>query len=176
MWPDVVQRTATMRRATWMILMEAQVLGVQEGTLALGIRSANHFHAFKASGHDEIVRQALIEELGLDCRVEPVLDPGASLGLAPSGRGSGDGEAPAPAAPPEPAKPAKPQDPPPAPRPARQRVGAREPEPVAAASAVPPHLDEPADDDPDDDDAALSGVALLQRDLGATVIGEYDAS
>jgi DNA polymerase-3 subunit gamma/tau len=50
---------------------------------------------------------------------------------------------------------------------------------VPSAAAVPyvrPEDDSPADDDPDIADASLSGVELLQRDLGAKVIGEYDSS
>ncbi len=53
---------------------------------------------------------------------------------------------------------------------AREHVGAGIPQ----APAVPPELDEPSIDDPDDEAAGLSGIALLKRDLGAEIIGEYD--
>ena len=90
MWPDVVQRTAGMRRATWTILLESQVLGYEDGTLSLGISQPGYFSAFKGSGHDEIVRQALLDEIGIDCRVEPVLLPasgssGSSGSAGPAG-------------------------------------------------------------------------------------------
>jgi DNA polymerase-3 subunit gamma/tau len=42
--------------------------------------------------------------------------------------------------------------------------------------SVPPEQDVPEADDPDLDDSGLTGIALLERDLGARVIGEFDSA
>ena len=46
----------------------------------------------------------------------------------------------------------------------------------AARPAEPGHEDTPSADDPDADETGLTHQDLLARELGAKVIGEYDAS
>ena len=94
--------------------------------------------------------------LGLDVAVDLVLDPNA---VAPT-------PAPTPAPPVEP----KPDPEPAGPSP-RERAAA-----VVAeedATSVPAADDIASEDDPDAD-GDLSGLALVQRELGGTVMTEYD--
>ena len=61
---------------TWMLLMEqVQVASVDDRVLVLAFANEGKRRGFAASGHDEIVRQALIDVLGLDRRIDAVLDP-----------------------------------------------------------------------------------------------------
>ena len=79
MWPDVVERVKTYKRVTWMLLMEqVQVASVDDRVLVLAFTNEGKRRGFAASGHDEIVRQALIDVLGLDRRIDAVLDPKAA--------------------------------------------------------------------------------------------------
>ena len=65
MWPEVVERVKEYKRVTWMLLMEqVQVASVDDRVLVLAFGNAGKRRGFSASGHDEIVRQALIDVLG----------------------------------------------------------------------------------------------------------------
>ncbi len=84
MWPEVVERVKEYKRVTWMLLMEqVQVASVDDRVLVLAFGSEGKRRNFSSSGHDEIVRQALIDVLGLDRRVDAVLDPSAAAVPAP---------------------------------------------------------------------------------------------
>ena len=79
MWPEVVERVKEYKRVTWMLLMEqVQVASVDDRVLVLAFGNEGKRRNFSSSGHDEIVRQALIDVLGLDRRVDAVLDPSAA--------------------------------------------------------------------------------------------------
>ena len=85
MWPDVVERVKEYKRVTWMLLMEqVQVASVDDRVLVLAFGSEGKRRNFSSSGHDEIVRQALIDVLGLDRRIDAVLDPSAAAVPAPA--------------------------------------------------------------------------------------------
>jgi DNA polymerase-3 subunit gamma/tau len=144
-WPDVLERVAKLRRATWTLVSHnAQVADVSEGRVVLAITTAGLRDTFLRGGHEEIVRQALIDVLGLGAKVEAVVDPSARPAAttdSPASGAAGDAAPPAgPAA-----------------------------SPVAAGDD-----DGPSVDDPDADDTGLSHQQLLERQLGAKVIGEYD--
>ncbi len=79
MWPNVLEKVKAKRRVTWMMLLEkSDVIGVDEKQLQIGLREPGSLKAFTQSGHDEIVRQALIDVVGLDLMVVAVLDPSLS--------------------------------------------------------------------------------------------------
>ena len=72
-WPDVLGRIYQMRRATWTFLSEhAQVISYDGQRLVLGIATEGLANAFRQGSHSEVVRQALIDALGVDARVEGV--------------------------------------------------------------------------------------------------------
>ena len=96
-WPDVLGRIYQMRRATWTFLSEhAQVLTYDGQRLVLGIATVGLANAFRNGSHAEVVRQALIDTLGVDARVEGVPH---DLGTAPAGGGAQATSQPASAAP-----------------------------------------------------------------------------
>ena len=85
-WPDVLGRIYQMRRATWTFLSEhAQVLSYDGQRLVLGIATVGLANAFRNGSHAEVVRQALIDTLGVDARVEGVPH---DTGSTPTGGGA----------------------------------------------------------------------------------------
>ncbi|HET7799800.1 MAG TPA: DNA polymerase III subunit gamma and tau, partial [Humibacillus xanthopallidus] len=72
-WPTVLGRIFTMRRLTWTFVSQnAQVMGFDGRTLTLGIATAGLTTTFRSGNHSEVVRQALIDELGVDAVVDGV--------------------------------------------------------------------------------------------------------
>jgi len=177
MWPDVLDVVKGMRRFTWTLLSHnAQVAGVADGRLTLAMVNAGARDSFTSSGSDEIVRQALITVLAVDWKVDAVVDPstdpaagGAPTAAAPAATSlaaPGPGAEAAQAVP-QPERPAAPSG-----RAAAMAAVAEE----AAGNPVGSADDAPSADDPDADETGLTSQDLLARELGAKVIGEYDAS
>jgi DNA polymerase-3 subunit gamma/tau len=130
---------------TWMMLFDkVQVLGVDGQTLTLGFPDAGSVKNFTSSGHDEVLRQVLIDVLGVDWRIDPVHQPGA--------------------------RPAAATPPPASSGPAAGPTGA--PAPAGPATAVAPADDEVDLTDSHDVDEGLTGAELIARELGGQVIGE----
>jgi DNA polymerase III subunit gamma/tau len=202
LWPDIVEATKLRRRVAWMHLTQnSQVIGVEGNTLVLGFNNAGARDSFVNGGCDEILRQAAIDVVGMDWKVDAIVDPGARpdasspSGSAPASSGgpttasaTAPVEAPptvadAPAPPPEAPDDSAPEPTPPS---ARQAARPADPDAVAAArgaisrtrpnqSAEDPRASADADAHPDDPDADAGGVdttELLQRELGAQVIEE----
>ncbi|MEI2775141.1 MAG: DNA polymerase III subunit gamma and tau [Tetrasphaera sp.] len=88
-WPDVLAKIFTLKRTTWTFLSEhAQVVGYDGRTLVLGIATTGLANTFRAGVHADIVRQALIDVLGLDVRVDAVVGSGGQ-GAGGTGQGGG---------------------------------------------------------------------------------------
>jgi DNA polymerase-3 subunit gamma/tau len=84
-WPDVLAKLFAMKRTSWTFVSEhAQVLDYDGSRLTLGIATVGLANTFRRGQHAELVRQALIDVLGVDARVEGIPTPDASLS-APSG-------------------------------------------------------------------------------------------
>ncbi len=204
LWPDIVDATKQRRRVTWIHLTtNAQVVAVDEKTLTLGFANAGARDSFDSGGSSEIVRQAAIDVVGADWRIETIVDPGAST------------------VPPPPTEPAAAADshsvpaatPAPAPTPAGApddapgwasdeqvteptnepgRTAATEPDASAAARKAIRQTKSPDDsaptaalagadadahrDDADAESDALAGAELLARELGAEMIEEIPHS
>ena len=168
LWPDVLDVVKGMRRFTWTLLSHnAQVAGLEEGRLTLAMVNAGARDSFLRGGSDEIVREALIQVLGVDWKVDAIVDPstepveGKSKQAAPSA-GPADAADSAPGAAPQ--------------RPKTSRRAAAMAAVAEAAPAAAGPEDVPSADDADADDTGLTHHDLLARELGAKVIGEYDAS
>jgi DNA polymerase III subunit gamma/tau len=76
LWPDVIENVKKRRRLTWSLLSaSAHILGVDDKNITVGIANAGARDSFVRSESDEILRQAFIEVVGLDRKIEVVLDP-----------------------------------------------------------------------------------------------------
>jgi DNA polymerase-3 subunit gamma/tau len=196
LWPEVIEATKLKRRMTWIHLTQnAQVVAVDASTLTLGFNNAGARESFVNGGSPEIVRQAAIDVIGADWRVEAIVDPGASAGGPQTGRGSAPPESRPAAEPPAPtaggaSRELTPEDsldqatgqasdaPERADRTADASASAREAI-ARTRQAGPPARDARLEadvdahrDDPDVESSGLGGAELVQRELGATVIEE----
>ena len=75
-WPNVFGRIFGMRRLTWTFVSQnARVTAFDGTTLTLGIGTEGLTNTFRAGNHAKVVRQALIDELGVDAVVNGVHFP-----------------------------------------------------------------------------------------------------
>jgi DNA polymerase-3 subunit gamma/tau len=147
------------------------VLSLEDGTLTLEFARAGNLKGFTTGSYDADLKRVLSSGFGLNVMVKGVVggnpDPGgtgrASAGPGPAG--------PSPAGP------------------GRSRQAAAEP-PLSARPAAVGHYVEPPDEMPPDEDdmppdepsshraspaaAELTGMDLIQRELGGQVIGEIE--
>lgn len=81
MWPTVLEAVQRARRFTWIMLSQnAQVVDVRDGVLTLAMANEGARDAWGRGGNEDVLREALIAELGMDLRVETILDGGAPMG------------------------------------------------------------------------------------------------
>ncbi|MFJ8431986.1 DNA polymerase III subunit gamma and tau [Kitasatospora sp. NPDC094019] len=200
LWPQILEAVKNRRRFTWILLSQnGQVAGFDGSVLQVSFINAGARDSFVSSNSDDVLRAALADALGVDWRIECIVDPsggtagpggGSGGAVAPSGSGAagGWGAAPArPAAPapqPAPVAPVPAAAPAPAPRPAAAPIPApvapvpppvqapTPPPPAYPSQAVAPEDDVPEEDDPDLNEDVFSGQELIIRELGATVLEE----
>ena len=163
-WAAVLEAVKQERRVAWMLLSNASVLSLADGILTLRFPRDGDLKGFSVSGHDAVLKRVLSARFGLNVTVK-----GVAGGDTPAG---------APGVRPGRAVPAS--------GPSRQA-------PVAAPEFAPPDPagydddespddmppDEMSADEPSPDDrtvrtAELTGMDLIQRELGGQVIGEIE--
>jgi len=95
LWPDVIENVKKRRRLTWSLLSaSAQILGVDEKNITIGIVNSGARDSFVRSESDEILRQAFIEVVGLDRKIEVTVDPSIDTTPTPESRAVRTSEAP----------------------------------------------------------------------------------
>ncbi len=84
LWPDILDAVKLKRRFTWILLSQhAQVADVDDTTLTIALANAGARNSFSSGGSEEILRQAAIDVIGHDWRVESIVDPSAQPGADP---------------------------------------------------------------------------------------------
>jgi DNA polymerase III subunit gamma/tau len=249
MWPQILEAVKNRRRFTWILLSQnAQIAGFDGSTLQLGFSNAGARDSFVGGGSEDVLVQALDDALGVQWKVEAIVDPSGGAGSGAGGAGPPGGGAPpggsggfggggfggggssAPSSPsgavtgsasgsgmaspsaragqggaagarqalataqrPAPSSGAAGAGPTTATAPApsgsaaagerggvpgqsgaHSGLGSRNGQAAHAPYGGGLDDDMPAEDDPDLDESALSGHDLIMRDLGATVIEEFD--
>ena len=163
----MLNRVKDYRKVTWAQLFEkSDVLTIDDKQLHIGLRDVGSHRAFSQGGHDEIVRQAMIDVVGLDVTVVAVLDPTVSM-ASPSPAEQKNDAADAPET-------ATETSPPPAAAEARAAAAAVGGPVVGKSRGVSAVDEEVHVDDADADDEGLSGAELIAQQLGGTVIGEIE--
>jgi DNA polymerase III subunit gamma/tau len=154
-WDAVVEAVRQESRVAWMLLRNASVLSVEDGVLTLRFPREGEMKGFSVSGHDAVLKRVLSADFGLDVMVRGVT--GAAAGASPARAPADPG-------------PAQVQQ-----APARSRPRHDQPPPDDFPS------DEPDDTPPDEPGAGqaareteLTGMDLIQRELGGQVIGEIE--
>jgi DNA polymerase-3 subunit gamma/tau len=162
MWPAVLEALKASSRVAHTLAEGAVPWERTESTLVLAHPDKVRMGILRGNkGHVELLRLAVLDVLRLDVEVDLVLDPSVGTGEP--------GAAPAQPAVPDERAPAARSD-------AAQPTGgpsARERAAAVVAEEVAPDADEVSVHDADAD-GDLSGLALVQRELGATVMTEYD--
>ena len=192
MWVDILEAVKQRSRVAWIVLMEGvEVTSLDGNVLTLAFANEGKRRGFTTGGKEVVLREALKEILGVDWRIEAVLDNGSGQGgrpgnpAPPPGDGGGWG-----AAAPPPREPHEqhheqhgesrqtrrpPQD--------RSVPDAPSRPPQASATGIVPPppgpMDEADEVDPEGDadagsDAATTGMALIEQVLGGKVIQEID--
>ncbi|KJK57455.1 DNA polymerase III subunit gamma and tau [Saccharothrix sp. ST-888] len=201
LWPQILEAVKNRRRFTWILLSQnGQVAGFDGSVLQVSFINAGARDSFVSSNSDDVLRQALADSLGVDWRIECIVDPsggsiggGGGAGYAPpapqaggggGGWGGGAPQVSRPAAPvavpvsapaPAPVQPAPSPVPPPTAAfaaPSVQQQPSVAPPQAPPAPMVAPEDDIPEDDDPELKEDAYSGQELIIRELGATVLEE----
>jgi DNA polymerase III subunit gamma/tau len=196
MWPDVLTRIYQQRRSTWTFVSEhAQVIDYDGKRLRLAISTDGLLQTFRRGPHAELVRQALIDVLGVDAQVEGIRLEGTGPtqpGQAGRPALTAPTDRPEPVQPevtprdraaaaarswdePAPEPPDEPDPGPPAPEPEPARTSGRQAAKRAVAAepdADPALPDEPARDDADLDGAGLMGQSAVEQLLGGRVIDD----
>jgi DNA polymerase III subunit gamma/tau len=169
-WAAVLETVKRERRVASILLADATVLSLEDGTLTLQFARAGNLKGFTTGNYDADLKRVLSSGFGLNVMVKGVVggnpDPGGT-GLASASPGSGSGPA----------------------VPGRSRQPAADPSPSGRPAAAG-HYDEPPDEMPPDDDdmppdepsshrasaptPELTGMDLIQRELGGQVISEIE--
>lgn len=80
MWPAILDATKSYSRVAWMVFSVSAPLSLHDGVLAVGVDNANKISNAKASGHDERLRQAILDVARIDVRIDVILAPTVGTG------------------------------------------------------------------------------------------------
>jgi DNA polymerase III subunit gamma/tau len=165
-WDSILEAVKQERRVAWMMLSNASVLSLQDNVLTLRFPREGDVKGFSVSGYEAILKQVLNSRFGLNVSVKGVTGPDAGGGAARAGGPATGGR---PAAPPR-------RDPAPAPPEFVPPEFAGLPDGPDDDDLPPDELapDEPSPDDQPVSDNELTGMDLIQRELGGQVIGEFE--
>jgi DNA polymerase-3 subunit gamma/tau len=85
LWPDVIENVKKRRRLTWTLLSASATLAtVDESAITIAMINAGARDSFLRSTSDEILREAFIEVVGLDRKIEIIIDPSVNPSAAPA--------------------------------------------------------------------------------------------
>src|SRR5690242_18645690 len=173
-WDAILEAVMRERKVAWLLLRNASVLSLEDGVLTLRFPREGDVKGFSVSGHDAVLKRVLSSDFGLNVTIKGVA--GGDVAAQTGRPGTGP---PAAARPP-----AVRRDPAPAPSEAAppefagpEFAGPEFAGPYDEPDDMPPggsHEDEPSPDDRAVRNAELTGMDLIQRELGGQVIGEFE--
>jgi DNA polymerase III subunit gamma/tau len=166
-WTDVLARLAADSRVAWTAFHSATPVSLANGALAVAVSEPGQLRAIAQRGHDERLRQALIDVLGLDVTIDVLHDPGSAGPRAQKDPAAADRVS---------GNPDQPHGGPSASGETTTTGGSRL---VRAASGAQTSREDEPPDEPSADDPDMTGgdgLALIARELGARPIGEIDHS
>ena len=84
MWPAVLDALSSYGRVAWVLFQPSSPISISDGTLAVAVSDVGKVKNIKASGHDERLRQAILDVIRTDVRIDVVPDPErAATGVQP---------------------------------------------------------------------------------------------
>jgi hypothetical protein len=75
MWPAVLDAVKSYSRVGWMLFSESTPISLSDGVLAVAVGDAGKVNNVRASGHEERLRQAILDVMRTDVRIDVVLAP-----------------------------------------------------------------------------------------------------
>ncbi|MFF1867595.1 DNA polymerase III subunit gamma and tau [Kitasatospora herbaricolor] len=92
MWPQILEAVKNRRRFTWILLSQnGQVAGFDGSVLQVSFINAGARDSFVSSNSDDVLKQALADALGVDWRIECIVDPSGGSAPPPPASGGGGG-------------------------------------------------------------------------------------
>ncbi|OKI24547.1 DNA polymerase III subunit gamma and tau [Streptomyces sp. CB03911] len=92
MWPQILEAVKNRRRFTWILLSQnGQVAGFDGSVLQVSFINAGARDSFVSSNSDDVLKQALADALGVDWRIECIVDPSGGSAPPPASGGGGGG-------------------------------------------------------------------------------------
>ena len=74
-WPDVIEEVKKKRRLTWSLLSaSARIVSMDENSITIGIVNPGARDSFLRSESDVILRQAFVDVVGVDKKIEVIVD------------------------------------------------------------------------------------------------------
>ncbi|MFR9754921.1 DNA polymerase III subunit gamma and tau [Streptomyces sp. TR06-5] len=90
LWPQILEAVKNRRRFTWILLSQnAQVAGFDGTTLQVGFTTTGARDSFVGGGSADVLVQALQDAIGVQWKVEAIVDPSGGAGQGPSGASGG---------------------------------------------------------------------------------------
>ena len=75
LWPAVLEALKGYSRVAWMGFSASTPISISDGELAVAVADAGTAKGVKASGHDERLRQAVLDVMRADVRIDVVIAP-----------------------------------------------------------------------------------------------------
>lgn len=75
MWPSVLDALTGYSRVAWMAFSSSRPISLSDGELAVALPDVGTVKNVKASGHDERLRQAILDVLQVDVRIDAIVAP-----------------------------------------------------------------------------------------------------
>jgi hypothetical protein len=75
LWPAVLEALKGYSRVAWMGFSASTPISISDGELAVAVADAGTAKGVKASGHDERLRQAVLDVMRTDVRIDVVIAP-----------------------------------------------------------------------------------------------------
>jgi DNA polymerase-3 subunit gamma/tau len=174
-WAAILEAVKRERRVASMLLANATVLSLQDGTLTLQFARAGNLKGFTTGGYDADLKRVLSSGFGLNVMVKGVVGEdlaagGAGLTAGLPGSAGSPGSGPGPADPGRSGQPAV--WPPSAQAPPAEDFDPPDEMPPDDEEEMPP--DEPSSPGPPPAAPELTGMELIQRELGGQVISEIE--
>ena len=85
LWPNVIENVKGRRRLTWTLLSASATLAtVDESAITISMVNVGARDSFLRSSSDEILREAFIEVVGIDRKIEVIIDPSVNPSSTPA--------------------------------------------------------------------------------------------
>jgi DNA polymerase-3 subunit gamma/tau len=84
MWPAVLDAVKSYSRVAWMTFDGSRPVSLANGVLAIGVDTIGKVNNLKGSGHDERIRQAILDVMKTDVRIDVILAAGGGGAPAPT--------------------------------------------------------------------------------------------